>query len=33
MFLLSEKDIYPIKHGMFAMNRTLEKLMAAEFTL
>ena len=30
MFLLSEKDINPIKHGMFVMNRTLEKLMAAE---
>ena len=30
MFILSEKDIYPIVHGMFAMNRTLEKLMAAE---
>ena len=30
MFLLSEKDINPIKHGMIVMNRTLEKLMAAE---
>ena len=30
MFILFEKDIYPIKHGMIAMNRTLEKLMAAE---
>ena len=30
MLILSEKDIYPIKYGLFAMNRTLEKLMAAE---
>ena len=30
MFLLSENDIYPIKYGLFAMNRKLEKLMAAE---
>ncbi len=30
MLILSEKDIYPIKYGLFAMNRKLEKLMAAE---
>ena len=30
MFILSENDIYIIKHGTFAMNRKLEKLMAAE---
>lgn len=30
MLILSEKDIYSIKYGLFAMNRKLEKLMAAE---
>ena len=30
MLILSEKDIYPIRYGLFAMNRKLEKLMAAE---
>ena len=30
MLILPENDIYIIKHGTFAMNRKLEKLMSAE---
>ena len=30
MLIMSDEDIYPIVHGLFVMNRKLEKLMAAE---